>query len=1278
MFASPWRFPHAAPSLVLLLAGLSVTPLPHHAAADEPTAGTPMASLTPEQRQLLQTIQTVTQQVNQRMQQGDYAQALVLSEQLLTHYRQLLPASQFPTGHPQLVTCYRQLCRASSQARDFPALMRWSLEGLAMARTLYNQDDFPRGHPNLAAMLHNVGTGYYRMSDWQSAREHYRLCIELACELESESASPGLQSLISEAYSRTGETFDREGKYIDALHSIRKALDHTARSQLPQSTERDDSRIARLLLMQGVLLRKTGSYQDAFSSIEQSRDIASRVYESARDMHDYETSLTATVELGLLQTHLGNFDSARRVFEDSLVVIDALFTELDKPFVGRGVVLCHLLNLALSSDDLTLLDDYRVLLEEYYRLDHSADGDAVTAIERVDIARTLGTAYQRMGDYSRAEEYYLQSLKEYAKTCTAENGTRAHPVVVNAYGYLADLYQKTGRYEDAFSKYAAALQMARQVFPHSSYPQGHPVLSGALHGMASHCWLIGEHAAAMQFFREVLVMREALYPSDKYPEGHRDLQLIYSDWAHVLFREQQIEAAERYLEKALAIATARFPEADYPQGHSELATIWEDLGRIARRRGDAESAFGFFERALRSHRGDGDERRSGGQFGIALVEAELGRTHWAVGDVPRAEDHLRRSLDLRRRTFPADLFPEGHPSIAHVLRDLGLVRLDRGEAADACALLSEAVHIEHALARSFFGGGSEAQLLNLAERKLRSLDALLTAWVASDSPADDIYTYVWQRRGFVTRLIGDRHRALRELSAAGESPAYRRYLDVRQELSRILLVSVTDNSRQVQQQLARVRELNGEKERLEQELTSLFEALPTEPDGPRELARMLPAEAVFVDFVKYRHHASGPAYLDREVSDDIDRYLAFVVLPGRPVVAVQLGDVDCIDQAVERWQQSLQHDEGGDAGADLRRLVWDPVHAAMSEATRTVYIAPDGPLATVPWGALPDAKTGGVLLEHFAIATVPRGDLLLGQLRDSRPAVRPSDRFLLVGNIDYGESEASHENWSMGIKRFHWTSLDASKRELEAIASCVAPRPLTLLSGSAASPEQVLGYLTRVRWAHFATHGFFVDDQCSQLLQLAGAMPGGELDDSDRGRGTVLRRSPWVRSGLALAGANRIGPRDELGIPQAAVGLLTAEAIAAMDARQLEMVVLSACETSRGDQADREGVLGIQTAFHVAGARNVIATLWKVDDEATAQLMQLFYRLWGGGELTPLEALRQAQLALIRQPATPALAARGPDLAARVPLPSGGPTGDCARIAPVRNWAAFVLSGSGH
>jgi CHAT domain-containing protein len=140
--------------------------------------------------------------------------------------------------------------------------------------------------------------------------------------------------------------------------------------------------------------------------------------------------------------------------------------------------------------------------------------------------------------------------------------------------------------------------------------------------------------------------------------------------------------------------------------------------------------------------------------------------------------------------------------------------------------------------------------------------------------------------------------------------------------------------------------------------------------------------------------------------------------------------------------------------------------------------------------------------------------------------------------------------------------------------------------------------------------------------------------------------NPLVRSGLALAGANRAaeaGPGDD--------GILTALEISGMDLRGTELVVLSACDTALGDIEVGEGVFGLRRAFTLAGARILMMSLWPVQDDVTVQQMKDFYTTLG--RMPSAEALREAQLATIRE------------LRAR------------EGIADPSLWAPFIVQGAG-
>ena len=146
------------------------------------------------------------------------------------------------------------------------------------------------------------------------------------------------------------------------------------------------------------------------------------------------------------------------------------------------------------------------------------------------------------------------------------------------------------------------------------------------------------------------------------------------------------------------------------------------------------------------------------------------------------------------------------------------------------------------------------------------------------------------------------------------------------------------------------------------------------------------------------------------------------------------------------------------------------------------------------------------------------------------------------------------------------------------------------------------------RVLNLATHGYFGDD----------------TDDSP----DEIPENPLLRSGLALAGANRltrsVGAVDAKGED----GVLTAFEVSGLNLFGTELVVLSACETGVGKGRTGEGVYGMPRGFQQAGAESIIMSLWKVPDKETSELLRNFYMNWLGGQ-SKQEALRHAALKIL-------------------------------------------------
>ena len=82
----------------------------------------------------------------------------------------------------------------------------------------------------------------------------------------------------------------------------------------------------------------------------------------------------------------------------------------------------------------------------------------------------------------------------------------------------------------------------------------------------------------------------------------------------------------------------------------------------------------------------------------------------------------------------------------------------------------------------------------------------------------------------------------------------------------------------------------------------------------------------------------------------------------------------------------------------------------------------------------------------------------------------------------------------------------------------------------------------------------------------------------------------------------------------------------------IDLVILSACQTGVGKLGDGVEVLGFGYQVQKAGAKQAIASLWKVDDAGTQALMEVFYQELKKGNITSTEALQRAQISLIKSP----------------------------------------------
>ena len=314
--------------------------------------------------------------------------------------------------------------------------------------------------------------------------------------------------------------------------------------------------------------------------------------------------------------------------------------------------------------------------------------------------------------------------------------------------------------------------------------------------------------------------------------------------------------------------------------------------------------------------------------------------------------------------------------------------------------------------------------------------------------------------------------------------------------------------------------------------------------------------------------------------------------------------------------------------SELYNLLLRPLEGA--GGCQRLIVSPDGELSKVPFPALrtPD---GHYLIETMTISYVASGrDLLRGDSEE-----KPTTDLLLVANPAFDDQEVlktaalDTDAVRAGDYTGRFESLPGTAEEARRIPPLLSGTQ-KVLQGTEAT-ESAVRAVSSPRVLHLATHGFFLKDE--ELAPPETALSASALrGDGEPGNGGIMTIAtappknkatpvnPMVRSGLALAGANHatdITAGDD--------GLLTALEVTGMNLYGTDLAVLSACETGLGDVQVGEGVYGLRRAFVLAGAKNLVMSLWATNDKINFQQMEEFYRGYVAGT-SPAEALRAAQL----------------------------------------------------
>jgi CHAT domain-containing protein/Tfp pilus assembly protein PilF len=905
---------------------------------------------------------------------------------------------------------------------------------------------------------------------------------------------------------------------------------------------------------------------------------------------------------------------------------------------AEAAAYAQILPLIRQSEQFEAHGDYRASADILHRAlalaEHSLGPEHT---DTAALVNNLALALKEAGAYGESEAQYTRGVALAEKLEGPES-----PAYALLRTNLGELYNLKGDYARAELSLKRAVAVAEKALGPDNR-----VSATALNNLARTYQLKADYAQAEALYKRALPTLERTVGVES-----ADVGTLVNNLAELYRERGDFAQAEPLYRRALAIE-----EKVFPPGHPTLGLTTNNLALLYLERGDYAQAEPLLKRALAA-----DEKQLGaGHLATGALVNNLALLYQERGDYAQAEPLYKRAL----ATFEQALGSR-HTNVAQPLVSLARLAAARGDVRAAVEYATRAGDVREYNLALILTSGSE-------EQKQFYLDTLFgeTNMTVSlhlqEAPADTgaaalALTTVLRRKGRALDAVADQIGSLRRRLDPADQALLDQLSAARGRLATLMLQAPGDGTFDAERQAGAAR-LEAQVRRLESEVSARsaqFRA-QNEPVTLATVQQEIPADTALVELVRY-YPFDFKAKLAHGFHNP-PRYAAYVLRRVGAPAWVDLGEAEPVERAVGELRHALATPDSTNVMSLARSLdaqVMQPVRKLLGD-TRRLLLSPDGALNLVPFSALVDEQNH-YLIENYTITYLTSGrDLLrLGASAPSRqpttiiadPAFDAAARDTLPAEVNAAPLR------SADLRNAHFSQLPGTAGEARAVSSLFPDaRLLTQAQATEAAVKRVNAPII----LHIATHGFFLADQPPDPAAAARGLALG-----DAGQAAALnprRENPLLRSGLALAGANK--HQSEGGED----GILTALEAAGLNLWGTKLVVLSACETGLGEisATNSEGVYGLRRALVLAGSESQVMSLWQVNDAATRDLMAAYYkRLRAGNGRT--EALREVQLEMLKG------AAQEPEGAQRG-LGLGQASRAINRSHPFY-WASFIQSGA--
>lgn len=376
--------------------------------------------------------------------------------------------------------------------------------------------------------------------------------------------------------------------------------------------------------------------------------------------------------------------------------------------------------------------------------------------------------------------------------------------------------------------------------------------------------------------------------------------------------------------------------------------------------------------------------------------------------------------------------------------------------------------------------------------------------------------------------------------------------------------------------------LQQEVERLEKDLSQKSELFGQSFENQKVtydlVAKSLEPNEVAIEMVRYR-------YFDHEFTDSVVYAALYVKRDMARPKPIILHDGQKMETRYFKFYRNAITGKIHDNVS--HDIFWAPIYREIGLAA-TIYLSADGVYNQINMEAIP-TPDGKYVIDNANIVLVSNTRDIYSR-KSKIQKINPTEKTAsLFGNPTFYMTASADK----GIP-----SLPGTEKEVNQLQFLLKERGWATSEyvEQFASEENIKG-MNNPKIFHIATHGLY---RPTEEVTLEEEIQGNEA---------VLAQNPLMRTGLLLKGAGDLLDKTNYNYNMDN-GILTAYEAMNLNLDKTDLVVLSACETGLGEVEQGEGVYGLQRAFLVAGAKVLIMSMFKVDDEATQKLMLKFYQKW--------------------------------------------------------------------